>query len=198
MTLQPANSKSQHSNAARGGLVPSRRDAERAHRALPSPSPDGAGGGRLADKTRAEDRGGLMTFAGLNYLAIVIAAAVSWLAGAGWYMALSKTWMAALGVSAEQMEAARREPGAWLPFVYAFVAEVVMAWVMAGLLGHIGALTLRGGVISAAFCWVGFVLTTMLVNNSFARRDWRLLLIDGGHWLLVLLLIGGIVGAMGA
>jgi hypothetical protein len=139
-----------------------------------------------------------MTFAGLNYLAIVIAAVVAWLAGAAWYMALGKTWMAALGVTREQMEVAKREPGAWLPFVYAFVAELVMAWVMAGLLGHIGALTLRGGVISGAFCWLGFVLTTMLVNNSFGRRDWRLLLIDGGHWLLVLLLIGGIVGAMGA
>jgi hypothetical protein len=139
-----------------------------------------------------------MTFAGLNYLAIVIAAAVSWLAGAAWYMALGKTWMAALGVTAAQMESAKREGGAWLPFVYAFVAELVMAWVMAGLLGHIGALTLRGGVISGAFCWLGFVLTTILVNNSFARRDWRLLLIDGGHWLLVLLLIGGIIGAMGA
>jgi len=139
-----------------------------------------------------------MTFAGLNYLAIVIAAVVAWLAGAGWYMALGKTWMAALGVTREQMEAARREGGAWLPFVYAFVAELVMAWVMAGLLGHIGALSMRGGVISGAFCWVGFVLPVMLVNNSFARRDWRLLLIDGGHWLLVLLLIGGIIGAIGA
>ncbi|MGA7490535.1 MAG: DUF1761 domain-containing protein [Xanthobacteraceae bacterium] len=138
-----------------------------------------------------------MTFTGTNYLAIVIAAAVAWLAGAGWYIALGRTWMAALGIAAEQMEAAKRRPGAFLPFVYAFVAELVMAWVMAGLLGHIGALTLRGGVISAAFCWVGFVLPTMLVNNSFARRDWRLLLIDGGHWLLVLLLIGAIVGAMG-
>jgi hypothetical protein len=106
--------------------------------------------------------------------------------------------MAALGVTAEQMEAAKREPGAWLPFVYAFVAELVMAWVMAGLLGHIGALSVRGGVISAAFCWVGFVLPVMLVNNTFARRDWRLLLIDGGHWLVVLLLIGAIIGAMGA
>jgi uncharacterized protein DUF1761 len=138
-----------------------------------------------------------MTFAGTNYLAIVIAAVVAWLAGAGWYMALGKTWMAALGVTPEQMEEAKRQPGAFLPFIYAFVAELVMAWVMAGLIGHIGALTLRGGVISGAFCWLGFVITTMLVNNSFARRDWRLLLIDGGHWLLVLLLIGAIVGAMG-
>ena len=138
-----------------------------------------------------------MTSAGLNYLAIVIAAVVAWLAGAAWYMALGKTWMAALGVTAEQMEAARREPGAWLPFVYAFVAELLMAWILAGLLGHIGALTIRGGLISAAVCWTGFVITTMVVNNGFAGRDARLLLIDGGHWLIVLLLMGAIIGGMG-
>ena len=31
------------------------------------------------------------------YLAILIAAVAAWLAGAGWYMALGKTWTAALG-----------------------------------------------------------------------------------------------------
>jgi hypothetical protein len=138
-----------------------------------------------------------MAFAGVNHLAIVIAAVVGWLAGAGWYMALGKIWMAALGTTPEAMEAARRRPGAWLPFLYAFVAELVMAWVLAGVIGHLGPPTLRIGVISAAFCWLGFVITTMLVNNSFARRDWRLLAIDGGHWLLVLLLMGAIIGAMG-
>src|SRR5262245_45335545 len=139
-----------------------------------------------------------MTFAGINYLAIVIAAIVAWLAGAVWYMTLGKTWMAALGTTAEEMAEARSQPGAFLPFVYTFVAELVMAWVLAGLIGHLGPLTLRAGVISGAFCWLGFVITTLVVNNSFARRDWRLLFIDGGHWLLVLLLMGAIIGAMGA
>jgi hypothetical protein len=37
----------------------------------------------------------------------------------------------------------------------------------------------------------------MVVNNGFARRDWRLLWIDGGHWLLVLVLMGAVIGAMG-
>jgi hypothetical protein len=133
----------------------------------------------------------------MNYLAIVIAAGAAWLAGAGWYMALAKPWMAALGTTPEKMEELRRRPGAFLPFVYAFVAELVMAWILAGLLGHIGALTVRGGIISAAFCWAGFVITTMVVNNGFAHRDARLLLIDGGHWLMVLLLMGAIIGAKG-
>jgi hypothetical protein len=140
-----------------------------------------------------------MTFAGVNYLAIVIAAVAAWLAGAGWYMTLGKTWMAALGKTPEQMEECKKQPGAFLPFIYAFVAELVLAWTLAGVLGHLGPgqVTLRSGVISGAFCWLGFVMTTMLVNNSFARRDWRLLLIDGGHWLVVLILIGAIIGAMG-
>ncbi len=37
----------------------------------------------------------------------------------------------------------------------------------------------------------------MLVNYSFARRSRMLLLIDGGHWLVVLALMGAIIGAMG-
>jgi hypothetical protein len=140
-----------------------------------------------------------MTYAGTNYLAVLIAAIVCWLAGAGWYMSLGKIWMSALGITPERMQEFRNKPGAHLPFIYAFVAELAMAWVLAGLLGHLGAgqVTLWNGIISAAFCWVGFVMTTMVVNNTFAHRDWRLLLIDGGHWLVVLLLMGAIVGGMG-
>jgi hypothetical protein len=138
-----------------------------------------------------------LTFAGMNYLAIVIAAVAAWLCGAGWYMALGKPWMAALGTTSDKMAEAKKRPGAWLPFVYAFVAELLMAWILAGLLGHISALTIRGGLISAAFCWAGFVITIMVVNNGFAGRDARLLLIDGGHWLIVLLLMGAIIGGMG-
>jgi hypothetical protein len=140
-----------------------------------------------------------MAFAGINYLAILVAAVAAWLAGAVWYTALSKPWMAAVGIMAERMQDTKSRPAALLPFVYAFVAALVMAWALAGILGHLGAgrVTLRNGVISAGFCWLGFVITTMMVNNSFAMRDWRLLLIDGGHWLVVLLVMGAIIGAMG-
>src|SRR5258708_4879894 len=53
-----------------------------------------------------------MTFAGLNYLAIVIAAVVAWLAGAVWYMSLGKIWTAAQGLTVEEMHARRSKPGA--------------------------------------------------------------------------------------
>ena len=138
-----------------------------------------------------------MAFAGINYLAVLIAAVASWLAGAVWYMALAKPWMAAIGMTPEQMQECRKGSGAFLPFVYAFLAAAIIAWVLAGLLAHLGPVTLRGGIISGLFCWAGFVFTTMLVNNSFAMRSPKLLLIDGGYWLLVLVLSGAIIGTMG-
>ena len=140
-----------------------------------------------------------MTFAGVNYLAVLIAAVASWLAGAAWYMTLAKPWMAALGRTPEQMEACKKQPHSYLPFIYAFAAAFILAFVLAGLVGHLGPgqVTLRNGIISGLFCWLGFVFTTMLVNNSFAMRSPKLLAIDGGYWLLVLVLSGAIIGAIG-
>jgi|ERR1700733_2629144 hypothetical protein len=140
-----------------------------------------------------------MVFAGINHLAVLVAAVLAWLASAGWYMSLGKVYTAALGKTVEQMAADRKKPGAFLPFVYAFVADIVIAWVLAGVLGHLGPgqVTLKNGVISAAFLWFGFILTTMTVNYSFSGRDKRLLLIDVGNWLIVMLVIGAVIGAFG-
>jgi hypothetical protein len=140
-----------------------------------------------------------MAFAGINHLAVLVAAVLAWLASAAWYMSLGKLYMAALGKTAEQMAADRNKPGALLPFVYAFVADIVIAWMLAGVLGHLGPgqVTLKNGIISAAFLWFGFILTTMVVNYSFSGRDKRLLLIDAGNWLIVMLVIGAVIGAFG-
>jgi hypothetical protein len=140
-----------------------------------------------------------MTFAGVNYLAIVIAAIVAWVAGAVWYMSLGKIWTAAQGLSPEKLHEQKAKPGAYLPFIYCFLAELVMAWVLAGLVAHLGTgqVTALNGIVSGAFCWLGFVFTTLLVGTTFAMRDIRLLWIDGGHWLIVLVLMGAIIGLMG-
>ena len=44
-----------------------------------------------------------MTFAGPNYLAILIAAFAGFGWGAGYYMTLSKQWLAAVGMTKEQL-----------------------------------------------------------------------------------------------
>jgi hypothetical protein len=136
-----------------------------------------------------------MGFAGVDYWAVVISGIVGYVAGALWYWALSKPWMSAQGFTPESMKA-NQSP---LPFVLAFLANLVMAWMLAGVIGHlgIGQVTIRNGAISAAFLWFGFVLTTLSVNYTFGRRPLKLLLIDSAHWLVVLLLQGVVIGFMG-
>ncbi len=136
-----------------------------------------------------------MTFAGMNYLAIVIAAVAGFAFGAAYYMSLSKQWLAAVGKTKEDIAGKRSVA----PFIVSIVALLVMAWVLAGTLGHLGAgqATLKNGIISALFLWVGFVATTVAVNNAFGGRKPMLSVIDGIHWLGVLVIQGAIIGAMG-
>lgn len=85
------------------------------------------------------------------------------------------------------------------PYFVAAIALLVMATVLAGVLGHLGPgqVTVRNGIVSALFVWLGFVATTLAVNHAFQGSRRSLTLIDGGHWLGVLLIQGTIIGGMG-
>ena len=140
-----------------------------------------------------------MAFGGMNYLAIVVAAIAAWLFGAIYYGVLGKQWLAALGRTQEDMAMKRGTPAFYAPFIVSFIAEILMAWILAGAIGHLGPgqATIRHGIISGAILWAGFVLTAMLVNNMYAGRKLKLSLIDAGHWLCVLIIMGAVIGAFG-
>jgi len=136
-----------------------------------------------------------MTFAGMNYLAILVAALAAFGWGAAYYTTLSRQWLAAVGMTKEQLQTARSA----VPFAISFVALLIMGWVLAGTLGHLGSaqVTLKNGVISALFLWLGFVVTTVFVNNAYPGRKYSLSVIDSIHWLGVLVIQGAVIGAMG-
>jgi len=69
---------------------------------------------------------------------------------------------------------------------------------LAGLMGHLADVTMRGGVITAFFVWVGFVLTTTATNQAFHGTKSIVTVIDAAHWLVVLAVMGAIIGAFGA
>jgi hypothetical protein len=140
-----------------------------------------------------------MHFAGLSLFAIVLAAVVSFMFGWLWYGILfPKQWMAAAGKTQADLKAQGGPTPT--PFVISFVALLIMAWVLAGVIGHPGAggITLRSGVIAGALMWLGFVATTLAVNHTFQGVKPILTLLDGGHWLGVLLLQGAVIGWLGA
>ncbi len=141
-----------------------------------------------------------MPLGSVNFTAVAIAAIAAWLFGAVYYTALATPWHTAQGKTLAQCkaeQAGKSAVGRAAPFILCFLAEVVMGVVLYGILVHLNSFTIRAGLISAAFCWFGFVLTTLSVNNAFANRKAFLTAIDAGHWLGALLVIGGILGWMG-
>ena len=139
-----------------------------------------------------------MAFGGLNYLAVLAAAVASFAFGALWYGLLGKPWMAALGKTKDELMGPEGKPPV-AQMLKSLIAALIMAWVLAGLIGHLGPgrVTPLNGIISAGFVWLGFVATTLTVNHGYQRAKTALTLIDGGHWLGVLLIQGLIIGLFG-
>ena len=57
--------------------------------------------------------------------------------------------------------------------------------------------TITAGLITGLLCWFGFVLTTLVTNHAYGKAKPMLTVIDGGHWLGVLLLQGLVLGWLG-
>jgi hypothetical protein len=135
-----------------------------------------------------------MDFSAVNWLAVIVAAVVAWLFGAVWYTSLSKRWLKAARLDPATM---KKSP---LPFVISFIAELVMAFITALVVGAMtgGEPSLVAGLVFGFVLWLGFVATTLSVNHRYEGFGWDLTLIDGGHWLGVLLLIGAVIGWFGA
>jgi|SRR5215475_1639779 len=141
-----------------------------------------------------------MNLAHANIVSILVAAVAAWIFGGIYYTSLTKYWVAAQGKTVEQCkaeQAAKSGLGKGAPFVVVFVSEIIIGWVLYGILLHMNAFSVRAGMISAAFCWFGFVLTTIATNNAFGNRRVMLTVIDSVAWLGAFLIIGAIVGGFG-
>jgi hypothetical protein len=129
----------------------------------------------------------------VSYLAIVIAALAGLGLGLIWHTVLLKPWLAARGKTKADIEGR----GLVLPFLTTFVALLVMSWMLAGVMAHMGQVTVRGGLITSFLVWLGFVITVIGVSHAFTGAKPMLTLIDGAYWLATLLIMGAVIGAFG-
>ena len=137
-------------------------------------------------------------FENLNWIAIGISTLVSMGIGAAWYSSLAKPWIAANGFTDAQVKSIEANDTP-LIYVIAAICHLVMAVILSGVVFHAGGdeVTLGDGVLTAFLIWLGFVLTTMCVNHRFQFKTWVLTVIDSGHYLIVLLAQGAILGWFG-
>lgn len=134
-----------------------------------------------------------MDISSINLIAVLVAAVAAFVVGAVYYILLDKVWMAAAKIDPATA-------GVHIPtLLITFVAELLMALVLSLAIGTVtfGDITLESGLFWSFLMWLGFILTTLLINHRNQGQSWSLTLIDGLHWLLALLAMGAVIGWFG-
>ena len=133
-----------------------------------------------------------MSFLAVNWLAIILATIASFAFGAVWYMGLSKQWLAAVGKTRDELGVG------FTPFIWSALVELVMAYFVALFTPALfEATNLSSGIATALLCWIGFVITTLIMNHRYEGMKWSLTIIDGLHILGVLVIQGAVIGLFG-
>jgi hypothetical protein len=127
----------------------------------------------------------------INYLAVLIAAVVTFVIGGLWYSPalFGPRWMKAVGKS--EQDCKRTNMG--MAYFGAFVSALMMAYVLALFIGFAQAKTILSGAGIGLWTWVGFIAAPKLSGYLFAGWPRDLYLINNGYHLVSLLVMGAIL-----
>ena len=134
------------------------------------------------------------------YIAVVVAAIVSFVIGGIWYSrsVFGKTWMAALGRTQADMEAMRKQApkGFAAGLIGALISSAVLAiFVAYARAAGVGLPAVAvGGLVVGFLVWFGFLMTTSVAGAIFEGRSSKLLGINLGFSLVAYLVMGLIIG----
>ncbi|MEX0696849.1 MAG: DUF1761 domain-containing protein [Dongiaceae bacterium] len=130
-------------------------------------------------------------FVTVSWIAVIVAAVVRIAIGAVWYAppVFGKQWQVATGVEQGPSE---------MPQAIAVQAlgSLVMAYVLAQVIGHYETDGLLAGALVGILMWVGFVATIMLPGVLFEKRSLGFFGIYSGYQLVTLAIMGAIIGAL--
>ena len=129
----------------------------------------------------------------MGILSVIVAALAGFAVGAAWYMALARPWMAAAGIAAgpDGRPANGSSP---VPFAVALVAMLLVAGMMRHMLVTGGIDGPGKSLLSGLGVGAFFVAPWLAMDYTYAMRDRRLVLIDGGYAILGCGAIGLVLG----
>ena len=128
-----------------------------------------------------------------NYLAIIVAAIANFLFEAAWYSIFFQTWLNGIGRTMEWLMG----PGKINPALQYGTALICAGVIAAGIscvTQLTGPQTAWRGIKTGVMLWFGIVLPVWCTENIFEVRPLSLLAVNGGFWLLGMILMGAIVG----
>ncbi len=132
----------------------------------------------------------------LNWLAILVAAISTMIAGFLWYSPLlfAKAWTKEMGYDINdkaKMEEMRKSAGP--AYGGSFVASLISAFTLALILHGLRAESLHFGLMASFHIWLGFVATVQFTGALFMKQSMKLFAINTGYQLVCYLVMGAIL-----
>lgn len=130
----------------------------------------------------------------VNYWAVLMCGVISTIIGFVWYspMLMGRTWMDEKEKTDDDI---KKELNPLKTHGLSFLCNLFIAFSLAQLMAHSSAFTVAGGIRLAFLCWFGFIVAPMVINSLFEGKSFKLLLVDSGHHLIVILVFGIVLGA---
>lgn len=126
----------------------------------------------------------------MQLVAVLLAAAAGFGAGAVWYMVNGGRWMAAVGRTEAEIKADKSP----LPFIIGFAASLLTAGLMRHVLANAGVGGAGAGLTAGLGLGLFAVAPWIVTNYAFAGRPKALWWIDAGHVVLACAAIGLVLG----
>jgi hypothetical protein len=128
--------------------------------------------------------------AGINLVAVVVAALAAFVMSTVWYIVFAKQRRKLSGAAAAGMK--RPQP---LKMAGELIRSFLLAYVLAYLLVHTGAAGMTGAVRLGLVLWVGFPFVLLTGSIMWEDVPWKLAAIHAGDWLVKMVLMTVILGA---
>jgi hypothetical protein len=132
----------------------------------------------------------------INFWPILVAAIVGFGVSALWYSPIlfGKEWMALTKTTGEDVAAAQMR-GVWKSYLIQFIALLVMFIVVGFCVSAIGITNASDGGFLGFLAWLGFMVPLFLAGLLWKREPFKLNLIDGINYLIILAIGAAIIGA---
>lgn len=125
-----------------------------------------------------------------NVWAILVSGLFLWILGATWYSPalFAKPWMAALNIVPSQ-----EKKGLAAGMIASLVGDILLSFVLLHFILWSGASSFGGGAFVGFISWLGFFAATQLPQGIYEGRPARLFIINGGYWLVGIIIVGGLL-----
>lgn len=130
--------------------------------------------------------------AGLNWVAVLLAAACAFLIGALWYSKnlFGAAWLLEIGLTEKAYDRSHLAVISVATFTLQIVAAAALALFLGS--GSGWAIGLQSGLL-VGLCWVA---TAYGITYSYEQRSLRLFMINAGYYVVLFAAMGTIIGAL--